>query len=393
MIKFNQPLRVLVVEDNQVDRRMLESMLTESKTSTAFLKLTNDFRTAQEALYAHEFDVVVLDLNLPDCHGLETLQKISEINANVAIVVNTGVYEDELGLQTLSIGAQDFLIKGKYNAYVLNKVLHYALERKRLERELKNAYDLLKEDQSQLIQSEKMKVVGSLASGIAHEVKNPLATILYGITYLSEQISASDPKIKNVVDTIKEATHKANTIINDLLDFSNLSKLTIQPENINEVIEASLLLVHHEFEKRHVELKKFFDPDLAAVPIDRNRVEQVLINVLLNALQAMTTGGILSIHTEIQILSERVPEFSKLNLNGFKRNQKILKVSVEDTGCGIPVEVIDKIYDPFFTTRREIGGLGLGLSVSQNIMENHSGRILIENRKEGGARAILIFKI
>ena len=140
-------------------------------------------------------------------------------------MVNTGAYQEDIGLDTLSIGAQDFLVKGKYDSYVLIKSLHYAVERKRIELELKRAYQKIKEAQFQLIQAEKLKVVGGLASGVAHEVKNPLSTLLYGVTYLSKSLSEKDSKIESVLANMKEAINRANDIVTDLLNFSSLASM------------------------------------------------------------------------------------------------------------------------------------------------------------------------
>lgn len=247
---FTRLLKVLIVEDNNVDRRILESMLKGDKKYTSLLKVSDTLEGTLKLMLEHDFDVIVLDLNLPDSEGEETLLKLNQTHPNVAIVVNTGAYEDEVGLKTLSVGAQDFLIKGKYTAYLLNKVLHYAVERKRFELEIRAAYEKLKETQSQLIHAEKMKVIGSLASGVAHEVKNPLATILYGITYLAETLDAKDEQIKSVLENIKEASARADRIVTDLLDFASLSRLRKEEQDLNEVIEKALSLVNHELQKK-----------------------------------------------------------------------------------------------------------------------------------------------
>lgn len=391
-IEFDKPLRVLIVEDNQVDRALLENMLTESAAYTSLIKSTGNLSLALKLLEEMDFEVVVLDLNLPDSKGEETIRKLSKQFPNIAIVVNTGAYEDDLGLRTLSIGAQDFLVKGKYSAYALNKVLHYALERKRLEVELKEAYSQLQETQSQLIESEKMKVIGSLASGIAHEVKNPLATILYGVTYLIEQVKFNDEKIKFVLDNIKEASKRANDIVTDLLDFSRLHKLDKKMSNLNEIIEKAITLTHHQFEKNKVSLVKELDSSIPYLEIDPNRIEQVAMNLILNSIYAMPEGGQLKIKTYFEKLKAGVlPE--SISGDDPATIQAVVVLEVEDSGCGIPEDKLDKVFEPFFTTRRGSGGIGLGLTVSRNIMEIHGGKILVENREQSGVRATLIFKV
>ena len=393
VIKFTKPLRVLVVEDNVVDRKILETMLTESSKITSFLKVAGTLTEAIRYLEKYRFDVVLLDLNLPDSDGEVTLKKVSSRFPDVSIVVNTGAYEDQIGLRTLSSGAQDFLIKGKYTAYVLNKVLHFALERKRLELELKTAYKNLKETQSQLVQAEKMKVVGGLASGVAHEVKNPLATILYGLTYLSEQLKDKGSKVDTVLRNMSEAASKANSIITDLLNFSSLTRLHKKRENLNDLIEKSLSLINHEFEKNHISLVRKLQRNLPEIKIDKNRIEQVLLNLFLNSVYAMTEGGRLMLKTYVKKLPRNFQETYRLSHNGFKAGQSVVILEVEDEGCGIPGDKIDQIFDPFFTTRRSNGGVGLGLSVSKNIMDIHEGDIRVENRKDGGALARVIFKV
>lgn len=391
-MQLSKPLNVLIVEDNQVDRKVIESMLKEKSNAISLVKSATTLNDAVGLLKTDAFDVVILDLDLPDCKGEETVKKIYKQFPKVAIVVNTGEYEDDLGLRTLSIGAQDFLVKGKYNPYLLNRVLNYAIERKRLEFELKRAYHQLKSAQDQLVQAEKMKVVGGLASGVAHEVKNPLATILYGVTYLDQNVKIDDEKVKLVLDNIKEATNRANEIITDLLDFSSLNKLTTKKQSINDVVEKSLILVHHECEKNHIKVNKIFEDNVPNIQIDENRIEQVLVNLTLNAIHAMPEGGQLSIFITAQKLSKDLSEIPNINRNGFKPGQEVVMVKIEDSGVGIPQDKIDSIFDPFVTSRRGEGGVGLGLSVSRNIMKNHSGGIIIENREKGGVCATLVFK-
>ena len=389
---FFQPLRVLVVEDSQIDRRILESMLSESSSTISFLRSASTLEGAMKLLAEHEFDVVILDLNLPDSEGEETVRRLNVKYPQVAIVINTGAYEDELGLHTLGYGAQDFLVKGKYTAYVLHKALHYALERKRLELELTTAYERLKDAQFQLLQMEKMKVVGALASGIAHDVKNPLATILYGITYLSEQMNPADENARTTLSNMKEAIDRANGIINDLLSFSGMPRVDKRVENLNTVVEKSLSLVHHAVEVKHIEVVKRFDQAIPVVKIDRTRIEQVFVNLILNAVEAMSAGGRLELKTYYETLSGRSLEDLQLEKGRFKPGQTVVVCDIEDNGQGIPKDCTARIFDPFFTTKQESGGVGLGLSVSKDIMESHDGGIFVENKPRGGVRARIVFK-
>lgn len=376
-----------------IDRRILESMLLESSDSTALLKSSDSLAGALQLMSQYPFDVVILDLNLPDSHGEETLLAFNRQYPAAAVVINTGSYEDELGLETLSFGAQDFLIKGKYNAYILNKTLQYAVERKRVETELVNAYRKVKEAQAQLVQSEKMKVVGGLASGVAHEVKNPLATLLYGVTYLAQSFSEVNPNVEAVIQNMKQAVNKANDIVTDLLNFASLTSLEKKSESLEAVIKNALSLVRHEFSRYHISVSKKIEKSLPQVMVDKNRIEQVLINLILNAVHAMPDGGDITVSAYSRTISEDLEDMPQLRRDEFKPGDTVVILNVEDGGCGIPEDKIGRIFDPFFTTRRGDGGVGLGLSVSKNIMDIHEGCIFVENKQNGGVRATLIFKV
>ncbi|MCK4882554.1 MAG: response regulator [Candidatus Omnitrophica bacterium] len=392
-MKYKQSLKVLVVEDNLIDRRIVESMLLETSDSTSLLKSSDSLAGTLHLMSQYTFDIVILDLNLSDSHGEETFLKLNRQYPSVAVVINTGAYEDEVGLETLSFGAQDFLVKGKYNAYILNKALHYAVERKRVESELVNAYRKIKEAQDQLVQSEKMKVVGGLASGVAHEVKNPLATLLYGVTYLAQSFSEIDPNVESVIQNMKQAIDKANDIVTDLLNFASLTSLEKKDEHLDFVIGNALSLVRHEFSRNHISVVKKIEKSLPKVMVDKNRIEQVLINLILNAVHAMPDGGDITVRAYGRTLSEDLEDMPQLRRDEFRPGETIVILAVEDDGCGIPEDKIGQIFDPFFTTRRGDGGVGLGLSVSKNIMDIHDGCIFVENKQNGGVKATLIFKV
>jgi len=246
------------------------------------------------------------------------------------------------------------------------------------EEALQVAYGQLKDIQGQLIQAAKMEVVGGLATGVAHEVKNPLAIILQGLEYLSKKIKTGDEDILLTLQRMRGAVKKAKGVVNGLLDFSTFSELNLTPQNLNSVMESSLFLIKHQIDKRGIRITKDFADRLPPVMADKNKVEQVFINVLLNALDQLSEDDKLIIRT-----------YAKDSLD---EDRKSVIVEVEDTGPGIPTDILSKLFDPFVTTRRASGGTGLGLSIVRNIMNMHNGKIDIGNVKEGhGAKVTLEF--
>ncbi len=388
-----QEIRVLIIENSPVDSRMLRKMLDQSVYGTFQTKIVNSLKKAEGVLSKNNFDVILLDLNVEDSRGLSTLKRVHGKYPHIPIVVNTGAYQDNVGLETLRHGAQDYLVKGRYLTYTLNKALCYAIERKKIEEELNVAYANLKNMQAQLIHAEKMNMVGGLASGIAHEVKNPLATIIFGVDFLNFSLQSTDnDKIKLALRSIEKAAQKANDIIKDLLDFASVSKLKTEPENINVIIEHALGLVRHLCERNGIKITTKFKP-CPNIVIDRNRIEQVLMDVMLNAIYAVKENGKIIIQTSSKIFSEK--NFSQYPTNHlpFKAGDPIVIVDLTDTGTGIKKEDLPYIFDPFFTTRRASGGVGLGLFIAKAIMDNHQGYISITNkRSHPGARVRLMFK-
>ncbi|MBM3253028.1 MAG: PAS domain S-box protein [Candidatus Omnitrophica bacterium] len=267
-------------------------------------------------------------------------------------------------------------------------------ERKRTEEALKNAYEQLKLYQSHLVEVEKLETVGILASGVAHEVKNPLAIILQGIEYLSKTIPQDEKNISLALRSVNDAILRADRVIKGLLDFSAMSEINISQEDVNLVIENSLLLVKNYITRHKIEVIMNLRKDIPPVNLDKNKVEQVLVNLFMNAIDAMPDGGILNIRTYVKELTEIKDGAGKRREDIFRLGEKAVIAEIEDSGQGIPESTLKKIFDPFFTTKRDKGGTGLGLSIARNIMDMHKGKIKIENRKEAkGTKATLIFKI
>lgn len=260
-------------------------------------------------------------------------------------------------------------------------------ERKRAEEELRTA-------QLQLIQSAKLESVGRLAAGVAHEVKNPLGIIQQGVGYLAKKMVGPDGETTALVlQKLDNAVRRADRVIRGLLDFSAPSALEMRPTDLNGVVEDSLLLVKHELVKAQITVVKSLMENLPPLEMDRRKIEQVFVNLFINATHAMPDGGTLAIKTGTKSLNEIGFDVGSWDSGPFKSKSPVVVVQVEDTGTGIPPEKLDRIFDPFFTTKQPGQGTGLGLSVTRKIIELHGGMIDIRNRSERGVQVTLAFKM
>ncbi len=225
--------------------------------------------------------------------------------------------------------------------------------------ELQTANEELIETQEQLIRSEKLAAIGQLAGGVGHEIRNPLGAIKNAVYYIRGKVEKSEleqkePRVMEFLDIVDDEINTSNKIINDLLGFSRVGKPAVSPSQIKKVIEDGLARASIP---ENIELIKKLDTDLPEVNIDPDQIQQVLVNMILNAVQAMPEGGKLTIEA--------------------KAKEKFLEVEISDTGCGIPQEAIGKIFDPLFTTRAK--GIGLGLAVCKTSIERHEGYIEVKS--------------
>lgn len=245
----------------------------------------------------------------------------------------------------------------------------------------------------QLIQAEKLNAVGQLASGVAHEVRNPLGIILQGVNYLEKKISLKEEDISEVLSMIKGSVKRADKIINSLLDFSKAHSLDLEVEDVNSILEISLGLLKAKFKFDNIDIVMETKNGIPRVFVDKNKLEQVFINILLNALQAMPSGGKIVIRTYDRTMGETRDEIERIENGHFRIGERAVIVEIEDTGPGISEETLKKIFDPFFTTKGPTGGAGLGLSVTRNIINMHKGLIDIKSQMGKGTTVTVILKI
>jgi len=259
---------------------------------------------------------------------------------------------------------------------------------------LLNLNEELKATQLQLIQAEKLQSLGQMAASVAHEVKNPLAILHMGIECLDEHFFGNNGQMNMVVSEMKNAVVRAESVIRDMLDYSSARDLELRPVGVNSLISQTLRFVRHELNRGRVTAITHFAEDLPSCPLDAPKIEQVFVNVFVNACHAMPNGGELTIDTSQRIfeMDQAEPDARESESARFKAGDKVVVVEVRDNGTGIPEETLQKIFDPFFTTKTSGNGTGLGLSVVKKIIELHGGSISIANADGGGARVTIMLK-
>lgn len=240
----------------------------------------------------------------------------------------------------------------------------------------------LKDAQDGLVRAAKLESVGQLAAGVAHEVKNPLGIIQMGIDYLRGDPQIKDDIAKELLKDMGEAVQRADRVIRGLLDFSHDSKVKKELTNINLILEKSIHLVEHELRKKRIEVVTDFDQKLPELNVDDNRLQQVFVNSFMNSLHAMEPGGCLSLETlETELVAADVNSGCRSNL---RVGHRCVAIEIADTGHGIESQHLNKVADPFFTTKPVGEGTGLGLSICRNIVEMHNGIFTIANLPERG---------
>ncbi len=237
-----------------------------------------------------------------------------------------------------------------------------------LEKKVQERTDEIKRIHSQLFRSEKLASLGKLAAGVAHEINNPLTGILTNSSLLLEDLDPQDPRREDVEVMVKE-TIRCREIVKRLLDFAKQTKPQKKLTDINALIDNIILLVRNQTSFRSVRIEKNLDPSVPEIQSDTDQIQQVFVNIILNAAEAMTKGGSLTITSSLSPARD------------------FINISFADTGPGISEADREKIFDPFYTTKEH--GTGLGLSISYGIVEQHGGSISVESTPGKGSTFII----
>lgn len=361
-----QRLRILLVEDNPGDARLVKETVAEADGGR--FEITHLIRCEEAIKRVREevFDVVLLDLSLPDSKGLETVERVSGAAPQLPIVIMTGLDDEDVAVAAAKIGAQDYLVKGHIDSRGLVRSLRYALERKRQELELA-------EKNSQLAKLSELK--NQFLGMAAHDLRNPLTVIITCAGFLLEEAGASLPEEKKAefLRRIKANAEFMVNLINDLLDFTKIEagqiELNLEPVILKEVVERSVEENRLLGMQKGIALELMVEDNGARVAADAARITQVLNNLLSNAFKFSPSG------TRVRVT--------------VGKEQNGVRVTVKDEGQGIPPEEMGKLFKPFQKTSvRSTAGersTGLGLAICRQIIEAHRGLIGAESEPGKGS--------
>ena len=258
-----------------------------------------------------------------------------------------------------------------------------AVENAQLHQNVKDQLDALQASQDKLVQSEKMAAIGKLVAGVAHELNNPLTAII-GIAQLLQTGELSEGVKQDLEKLVGEA-HRAGKIVRSLLDFSRQQRPERSPVFVEDVLNSTLKILAYELQSHNAECRTHLAGDLPATMADAHQLQQVFVNLINNAYEAMyeaNRGGVLTVSSELVTIEQGNGDE---NADGGPAISGI-QICIEDDGPGIPPDVLPRIFDPFLTTKSPGKGTGLGLSVCHGIVSEHGGQIWVESEAGKGAR-------
>lgn len=359
-------IHILLVEDNPGDADLVAEMLGSALHAEYHMKNAETSADARACLETEPFEVVLLDLGLPDSQGLDTLRNMLPKAGSVPIIVMTGLDDEQVGVTAVQEGAQDYLVKGQFDGPALMREIRYAIERKRVENELINA--------------RKWETIARLAGGIAHDFNN-LYTIITGYIELArDELPPEHPAFKHLAES-EAACRSAKSLTWQFIELTKKGGKHTEPQNI----QAGLKNLAQKWiqEEPMLEVVSDIAPELWRVACDWSQLQHALQNLIDNAKEAMPGGGNLKIsanNLEITDSNYGLPP------------GKYVGIQIADTGRGIGKEDQSLVFDPYFS-RKERGsqkGMGLGLTIAQAIINGHDGLIQIAS-EEGKGTTVYIY--
>jgi signal transduction histidine kinase len=367
---------VLLVDDTPANLLALRSIL-ESLDQNLVEALSGE--QALQHLLHHDFAVILLDVSLPGMDGYEVARLIrghKRCQRTPIIFVTAYETPSERMIEAYSQGAVDFLVKPLVPAVLRSKVAVF-VELFHMSEQLKRQQEQMLSQQREMMRAGHLAVAGQLAAGVAHEVRNPLATIKVLVEGALRTKNAS-PLSRQELTVMHGEIARLERIVQDYLDFARPPELNRILGDLRDVIDQAVSLLQTNARRQAVRIVTDYPVQPVLAKVDHDQFRAVLINLMLNAIEAMPQGGLLNVSLEPASHEE---ERNRDETPG-------LQLSVADTGSGIPPQMLKSLFLPFVSGKPT--GTGLGLCISKRIVEYHGGRITAKNRPEGGAVVAII---
>ena len=355
-------IRVLLVDDEKDFRQTIAKRLTKRGIST---EQAGTGEESLEILAKKPVDVVVLDVKMPGMGGIETLHKIKEKYLQTEIILLTGHAATCDGVEGIKLGAFDYLTKPIELEHLVGKIKQ-AFDKIRHEEEKVKDSEFRANMEQQMIATERLASLGTLSAGVAHEINNPLAIINESAGWMRLVLKREDmadvpsrQDLEMALGKIEKGVDRARRITHQMLETVRKNDSVLAEVNLSELVDEALELVGKQIKDNDIEIIRKMDISLN-IWSDPYQLRQVLINLLTNAIHAIGSGG------KITIILET------------KDNE--ITLTIRDTGQGIPKENLEKIFEPFFSTKSPGEGTGLGLFVIRNIIDKLGGKIYVKSQ-------------
>ncbi len=377
---------ILCIDDEEMIRITIGDYLEDSGYTV--LKAENG-KIGLKMFRERNPDIILVDLRMPEIEGLEVLSTVVKESPETPVIVvsGTGILQD--AVEALRSGAWNYLTKPIEDMAVLEFAVRQALEKADLIRETRfykeNLEEIvrqrtleLEEANQQLRQAQKMEAIGTLAGGIAHDFNNTLGAII-GYAQLTIYKLPGNSPFLHYLDEILNASYRAKDLVYQILTFSRRTEQEKRPVRIDSVIKEDLKMLRALIPST-IDICDHIKPGTGTIQADPTQIHQVLMNLCTNAAHAMEEkGGRLEI-----ILTNAYIDDNEATQHPDLRPGKYVKLSVKDIGYGIPPDMTDRIFDPYFTTKEKGEGTGLGLAVVHGIVKSHEGAVTVESKPGRG---------
>jgi len=375
-------LRILHLEDNPYDSEIVTMMLADENIPCEVHRVETraDFEAALEK---ENWNLVISDFSLPSFDGLKALMMTRERRVDLPFVLFSGTIGEETAVECLKRGASDYVLKERPARLIsaIRSILQNVEERerrKKFEAELQRSAEREKQMEARFLRMQRMESIGALVSGIAHDLNNALVPILMGCGFLrSESLNAES---EQVLSTIETSARRGADMLRQVLAFARGVEGKKTPVQIKLLLREMEKIARDAFPKT-IRVRTDFAKDLWPVDGYPTQLYQVLMNLCINARDAMPNGGQLTLRAENVQLDQTATQIHPDVISG-----PHLLLAVSDTGIGMPADVLEKLFQPFFTTKELGKGTGLGLSTSLNIVKAHGGFITVKSQVGQGTQ-------